>query len=110
MPLYVGIAITGVGVEHIVRTGGATPLHAEEAVLLCGAVALFVLALTLVGIASDRLLAPARRRLTLAATTVAAAMAALVPLAHSVPPGVVVTSLAGLTAAHGAVLKHWRTR
>jgi low temperature requirement protein LtrA len=110
VPLYVGVAVTGVGVEHIVRTGGVTHLHAEEAWLLCGGVAAFAVALSVIGMASDRLLLHVRARLLAAATAFGGAMLAVVPLAHVVSPGVVVLALAALAAAHGALLQHWRTR
>jgi low temperature requirement protein LtrA len=50
LPLYLGLAVTAVGFEHIVKMGGA-PLHDEEAWLLgcaigCVAVSLIVLAKT----------------------------------------------------------------
>jgi low temperature requirement protein LtrA len=108
VPLYLGIAITGVGVEHIVRTGGTAHLHAEEAWLLAGATAAAALAVAIIGVASDRLRLRARARVLAIAAAFGGAMLALVPLAHLVAPGVVVMALAGLTAAHGALLKRWR--
>jgi low temperature requirement protein LtrA len=37
VPLYLGLAVSGLSIEHIVRAGGAEPLHHGEAWLLCGA-------------------------------------------------------------------------
>lgn len=53
LPMYLGIAVAGVGVEHIVTSGGEEHLHAPEAWILCGAVTLFMLALTTIGATSD---------------------------------------------------------
>jgi low temperature requirement protein LtrA len=108
--LYLGVAIAGVGVEHIVRTGGTTTLHTGEALLVCGAVAIFLLALTLIGVASDRVRAAQRRRLLAAAGLAAALMLGLAPLAHAVMPGVVVAALTALAASYAMLLKRIRTR
>lgn len=110
VPLYVGVAVTGLGIEHIVRTGGGSPLHADEAWLLCGAAAVFAIAVSAVGLASDRLRLPARARLLGAAVVSAGAMLALVPVADRVMPGVLVMALGTLMAAHGALIKRWRMR
>jgi low temperature requirement protein LtrA len=110
VPLYVGIAVAGLGVEHIIRAGGAAPLHAEEAWLLCGAAAAFAIAVSAIGLASDRLLLRARARLLGTALAFAGAMLGLVPLAHSVMPAALVMTLAVLMAAHGALIKRWRMR
>ena len=110
VPLYVGVAVTGLGIEHIVRGAAAAPLHLEEAWLLCGAAAAFAGAVSVIGLASDRLLARARVRLLATAVAFAGAMLALAPLAHAVMPGVLVLTLAVLMAAHGALIKRWRMR
>lgn len=105
LPLYLGVAITGVGVEHIVRTGGAAPMHTEEAWLLVGAVAAFVVALTALSLASDRLPPGARRRVWLAAGLVAPLMLAVPLFTHHAQPGLVVAALVALTVVHAFVLK-----
>jgi len=110
VPLYIGVAVTGLGIEHIVRDAGASPLHADEAWLLCGASAAFAVAVSVIGLASDRLRLHARPRLLGAALVLAGAMLALVPVARSLMPGVLVMSLAVLMAAHGALIKRWRMR
>jgi low temperature requirement protein LtrA len=38
VPLYLGLVLSAVGVEHIIRQGAAVHLHAEEAAILAGAV------------------------------------------------------------------------
>ncbi len=45
LPLYLGLALTAVGVEHIVKLGGIASLHAEEVALLASAIATVVMAL-----------------------------------------------------------------
>lgn len=47
LPLVIGLTATGVGVEHIVSSDPSVALPAPERVLLCGAVALCLLALAL---------------------------------------------------------------
>lgn len=47
-PLYLGIVVTGVGVEHVIATNAPLPLH--EASILGGAVVIVVLALTAIGL------------------------------------------------------------
>jgi low temperature requirement protein LtrA len=45
LPLYLGLALTAVGVEHIVKLGGIASLHSEEVALLGSAIATVVVAL-----------------------------------------------------------------
>ena len=45
LPLYLGLALTAVGVEHIVKLGGIASLHGEELSLLGCAITTVVLAL-----------------------------------------------------------------
>ena len=40
LPLYLGLALTGVGIEHSVRLGGVGALHGEERWVLACAIAL----------------------------------------------------------------------
>jgi low temperature requirement protein LtrA len=110
VPLYVGVAVTGLGIEHIVRDAGASPLRAAEAWLLCGASAAFAIGVSLIGLASDRLLLHARARLVASALGFAGAMLALVPAAPRLMPGVLVMTLAALMAVHAALIKRWRMR
>jgi low temperature requirement protein LtrA len=50
LPLYIGIAVTGVGVEHLIAT--SEPLHANEAWILCAAMATVMIAMTVIGAVS----------------------------------------------------------
>jgi low temperature requirement protein LtrA len=45
VPLYLGLVLSAVGVEHIIRQGAAVHLHAEEAALLTSAVAIVLASL-----------------------------------------------------------------
>ena len=45
VPLYLGLVLSAVGVEHIIRQGAAVHLHAEEAALLVSAIAIVVISL-----------------------------------------------------------------
>jgi low temperature requirement protein LtrA len=49
LPLYLGIAVAGVGVEHIITTVTREPLHRAELLIFGSALALVALALTLIG-------------------------------------------------------------
>jgi low temperature requirement protein LtrA len=57
LPLYLGIAVAGVGVEHFITTVTREPLHHLEVLILCSALALVTMALTVIG----RVSPPARR-------------------------------------------------
>ena len=48
VPLYVGIAVAGVGVEHVIVTSTEAPLHRVEGWILCLAVATVMFALILI--------------------------------------------------------------
>jgi low temperature requirement protein LtrA len=49
LPLYVAIAVTGVGAEHVIEFAPVGHLHAAEAWMLGGAIALAMLAVTALG-------------------------------------------------------------
>ncbi|HEX5633282.1 MAG TPA: low temperature requirement protein A [Gemmatimonadales bacterium] len=49
LPLYLGIAVMGVGIEHVVATPVQAPLHASEALILAGAVAAVALSIAVIG-------------------------------------------------------------
>lgn len=53
LPLYLGIAVAGVGFEHIVKIATRGHLHGSEVLILCAAVALLMLALTTIGASSE---------------------------------------------------------
>ena len=48
VPLYLGIAVAGVGVEHVIVTSTEAPLHRSEAWILCSAIATVMCALILI--------------------------------------------------------------
>ena len=52
LPLYLGIAVAGVGVEHIITTATIEPLHLPELAILCSAILLVMLALGVIGATS----------------------------------------------------------
>lgn len=58
LPLYLGIAVAGVGVEHFITTVTREPLHHAEVLILCSAVGLVTIALAVIG----RVSSPAARR------------------------------------------------
>ncbi len=49
LPLYLGIAVAGVGIEHIITTATREPLDRAEALILVSALTLVVLALMVIG-------------------------------------------------------------
>ena len=54
LPLYLGIAVAGVGVEHIVTIAPDGHLHGAEPWILGGAVSMLMLALTTIGTTCER--------------------------------------------------------
>ncbi len=54
LPLYLAIAITGVGLEHVIATATDAPLHSQEALILCGAVSALMGAMTVIGATRNR--------------------------------------------------------
>jgi low temperature requirement protein LtrA len=52
LPLYLGIAVTGVGIEHIIRIAPDGHLHATEVWMLCTAVSVAMLSLVSIGATS----------------------------------------------------------
>jgi low temperature requirement protein LtrA len=50
LPLYLGVAVTGVGIEHVIATSTEAPLPRGEAVILAGAIATVALAMTAIGL------------------------------------------------------------
>jgi low temperature requirement protein LtrA len=100
LPVYLGLAVTAVGLEHIVRTGGREPLHGAEAWILCGAATAVTSALVVLTSVSSK---QAPRRLALP-LTLAATPLLLAVVAPSLPPSLLVGALAGLTAVQTAIL------
>jgi len=93
LPLYLGIAVTGVGVEHLIAT--AQPLHVDEAWILCSAMATVMIALTVIGAVSPGKAVKPQDR----AAQVAIAGLALVSatVSHDVKPAVLIGGLALLS-------------
>jgi low temperature requirement protein LtrA len=54
LPLYLAIAITGVGLEHVIVTSTAASMHAPEIWILGGAVGALAGAMTIIGASSRR--------------------------------------------------------
>ena len=54
LPLYLAIAATGVGLEHVIATATDAPLHEPEAWILCGSVAMLMAAMTVIGATGHR--------------------------------------------------------
>jgi low temperature requirement protein LtrA len=54
-PLYLSIAVTGVGVEHVVSLPAGAHLHREDAWILVGAAFILMTALTTIGLTSPRI-------------------------------------------------------
>jgi low temperature requirement protein LtrA len=100
LPVYLGLAVTAVGIEHIVRSGAAEPLHGSEAWILCAAASAVMAALVvLTAVSSKGHDRQFTRPALLAAVPLALAVAA--PL---VSPSLLVAGLAGLTAVQLAIL------
>lgn len=95
LPLYLGLAVTGIVIEHTVQAGGAEPLHAAEAWMLGGATAVVMTALTILTLVSDRFAAraPSARRV-LPGFALAAVPLVFAALAHDLPAAAIVTALA----------------
>jgi low temperature requirement protein LtrA len=54
VPLYLGIAVAGVGVEHVIATATEAPLHRVEGWILCSAIATVMFALILIDLTRRR--------------------------------------------------------
>ncbi|PYX38314.1 MAG: hypothetical protein DMG81_12120 [Acidobacteria bacterium] len=53
LPLYLCVAIVGVGVEHVISLPPGVHLHREDAWILTGAAAALMTTLTIIGFTSD---------------------------------------------------------
>jgi low temperature requirement protein LtrA len=53
LPLYLSVAVLGVGVEHVISLAPGTHLHREETWILTGAATALMTALTIIGFTSD---------------------------------------------------------
>jgi low temperature requirement protein LtrA len=53
LPLYLGIAVAGVGIEHIIVMATTSHLHAAESWILCAALAVVMASMTTIAATSD---------------------------------------------------------
>lgn len=104
LPLYLGIAVAGVGVEHIVKIAPDGHLHGAEPWILGGAVTLLMCALTTIGMTSERSQHDdlQRRRVALH-YGIAVVPLVLAPLAESVPLVSIVGGVAALCLAQAVI-------
>jgi low temperature requirement protein LtrA len=98
-PLYIGIALSAVGVKHVVALAPGDHLHPMEAWILCGSVALTMTSVTIIGMTSEA----SQRCPCLLMQTLphgCLAMSALLTgfVGHLVPPVLLVTALTMLSA------------
>ena len=99
LPLYLCVAVVGVGVEHVISLPPGAHLHREDAWILTGAAAALMTTLTIIGFTSDE--AQMRRRsLVRWAVHFALCLAALPAslVATAVPPCMLLIYLALLCA------------
>jgi len=101
LPIYLGLAATAIGIEHIVRTGGVEPLHGAEAWIFCGAATAVTLAL--VGLTAVSGVAPVRRTQTLS-LCLAILPLAFAPVAPLVSPALVIAAVVTVCTCQLAVL------
>jgi len=103
IPLYLGLILTAIGIEHVVKAGGRVPLEHGAEWILCSAASGLLGALTAIAAAgpgSRRLRGfPLWRGLMLSILPLA-----LAPLAHDVPAVTIVASLAAIVAIHAVLV------
>jgi len=105
LPLYLCVAVVGVGVEHVIALPQGAHLHREDAWILTAAAAALMTTLTIIGFTSDE--AQMRRRsLGQWAVRFALCLAALLAslVATAVPPCMLLIYLALLCAAEQVML------
>lgn len=99
LPLYLCVAVVGVGVEHVISLPQGAHLHREDAWILTGAAAALMTTLTIIGFTSDD---AQKRRRSLARRVVQFALCSAAPLASfvatAVPPCMLLLYLALLCA------------
>jgi low temperature requirement protein LtrA len=101
LPLYLGIAVAGVGVEHVIRFAPTMHLEAAEAWMLCGALAAAMAAVT--AIAASRPHAGMGRGALIRHSVLAAATVALGGLRSHVAPAPLLLGLVALALAQLAI-------
>jgi len=97
LPLYLAIAVAGVGVEHVIVTATIAPLHAAEGWILCAAVAALMAAIIVIDATRHRVRGRSRASISVPAVlTVLALLTGAV--STRVMPSVVVAALTLLSA------------
>jgi low temperature requirement protein LtrA len=89
LPLYLGIAVAGAGVERIVHLGTAAELHGTDGLLLASSLAVSMLAMAVIGAAAQERYCDSRR-ITGQLAVVLLVVVAGVSSAHWPPVGLVV--------------------
>jgi low temperature requirement protein LtrA len=102
LPLYLAIAVAGVGVEHVIITATTAPLHAAEGWILCAAVATLMAAIIVIDGTRHRVRGRSR-----AAVSVPAVLTVLALLTGAVSTRVMPSVLlAALTVLSAGQLAH----
>ena len=96
LPLYLGIAVAGVGIEHIIRIAPHGHLHAAEAWILGGAVTLFMAALVTIELTSQGPRSERRVAWWLSRYAASTLPLACMPVGVAVAPVVLVAGIAAL--------------
>jgi energy-converting hydrogenase Eha subunit C len=110
LPLYLGIAIAGVGIEHVVRIASRGHLHAAEAAILCGAVTTLMLALAVIGASSELAQQDPMRWRRLARQAIGALLPLLAaPAGAALPLVVLVGGLAAIAGCQVWLAQFWKT-
>ena len=109
LPLYLGIAIAGVGIEHVVKIATRGHLHGSEPFILCGAVTLLMLSLAIIGATSDRAQHDSVRRARLTRQVAAALLPlAIAPVGAALPLVALVGALTAVCATQVWLAQFWR--
>lgn len=109
LPLYLGIAIAGVGVEHVVTIATRGHLHGSEPYILCGAVTLLMLSLSVIGATCDRARHDPVRRGRLARQLGAALVPlAIAPAGEALPLVAMVGALAAVCVCQVWLAQFWK--
>jgi low temperature requirement protein LtrA len=101
LPLYVGIAVAGVGIEHVIRIAPDGELHAAEVWMLCGAVSVLMASLLTIGATAPRRMPHRGERTTLTCWMLAVSPLALAPL--HLQPALLVAAVTALCFAQLAL-------
>lgn len=111
LPLYLGIGVAGVGMEHVIRFATTAPLHAAEAWMLCTGLACAMGAVTIIAGTRPRPAGEPDLRRRLAAHGVLAALTlAAGAIGASVNPAVFLIVLVGITLTQVGVSMLWMPR